>query len=415
MWNFAKKAERDYPLLQAEVKKYSLAPSKDLQPDQLLELIERLKELNLWATTNSFLSIILMQIYCGILDAQLKKLDVDFAQFDLTQGMDELDSYDPNIRLEALNQRYLELDEQVRSQIELADWQIFQNLDGIEDFRKEVEIFLTDFGHMSDRTVMFDTVPWRETPSLILDLIVNFKKPRESSHKKVSYSQIPQRGFAGMMIKTFYKRARQFRLFRERYSSLYTYSLMLFRIYYLAIADRLLDNGILSAREDIYYLHDQEIQDYMHGKNNGDEFRTLIQQRMEEMQHCKDALAPEVIYGDSPPPVVIRPDRKLSGTPTSRGYYTGKTKVVRGITDFHKVSHGDVLVIPYSEVGWIPLFAKAGAVVAESGGMLSHSSIVAREYGIPAVVSVNGALQLQDDLVVSIDGYRGEVFVHGVD
>jgi pyruvate,water dikinase len=136
---------------------------------------------------------------------------------------------------------------------------------------------------------------------------------------------------------------------------------------------------------------------------------------MEEMQHCKDALAPEVIYGDSPPPVVIRPDRKLSGTPTSRGYYTGKTKVVRGITDFHKVSHGDVLVIPYSEVGWIPLFAKAGAVVAESGGMLSHSSIVAREYGIPAVVSVNGALQLQDDLVVSIDGYRGEVFVHGVD
>jgi len=63
-------------------------------------------------------------------------------------------------------------------------------------------------------------------------------------------------------------------------------------------------------------------------------------------------------------------------------------------------------------VGWIPLFTKAGAVVAESGGMLSHSSIVAREYGIPAVVSVSGVLQLEDNMVVSIDGYKGEIFVH---
>ena len=87
--------------------------------------------------------------------------------------------------------------------------------------------------------------------------------------------------------------------------------------------------------------------------------------------------------------------------------------VVKGLRDFKKLKHGDVLVIPYSDVGWIPLFAKAGAVIAESGGMLSHSSIIAREYGIPAVVSVNGALQLSDNLTVSIDGYKGEVHIHG--
>jgi pyruvate,water dikinase len=73
---------------------------------------------------------------------------------------------------------------------------------------------------------------------------------------------------------------------------------------------------------------------------------------------------------------------------------------------------GDVLVIPYSDVGWTPLFAKAGAVVAESGGILSHSSIVAREYNIPAVVSVSGACRLLDDTVVTVDGYRGEVILH---
>ena len=71
--------------------------------------------------------------------------------------------------------------------------------------------------------------------------------------------------------------------------------------------------------------------------------------------------------------------------------------MVRGLRDFDRVQPGDVLVIPYSDVGWTPLFARAGAVVAESGGMLSHSSIVAREYQIPAVVSVPGAMRLQDE------------------
>jgi pyruvate,water dikinase len=102
----------------------------------------------------------------------------------------------------------------------------------------------------------------------------------------------------------------------------------------------------------------------------------------------------------------------MRGTPTSRGRYTGPTRVVQGIRDLDKVKDGDVLVVPFSDVGWTPLFAKAGAVIAESGGLLSHSSIVAREYGIPAVVSVPGACQLPDDRLVTVDGYRGEVQFH---
>ena len=71
-----------------------------------------------------------------------------------------------------------------------------------------------------------------------------------------------------------------------------------------------------------------------------------------------------------------------------------------------------MLVIPYSEVSWSPLFARAGAVVAESGGLLSHSSIIAREYNIPAVVSVEGATRLEDDVIVTVDGHKGEVLIH---
>ena len=71
--------------------------------------------------------------------------------------------------------------------------------------------------------------------------------------------------------------------------------------------------------------------------------------------------------------------------------------------------------MPYSDVGWTPLFARAGAVVAEAGGMLSHSSIVAREYRIPCVVSVGGAMRLPDGATVTVDGYAGTIVVEDGD
>ena len=100
---------------------------------------------------------------------------------------------------------------------------------------------------------------------------------------------------------------------------------------------------------------------------------------------------------------------------TSIGHHTGSVKVIHGIEEFGKLKEGDILVIPYSDVGWSPLFARAGAVVAESGGLLSHSSIIAREYGIPAVVSVNGAMNLTDNMYVTVDGHNGLVIIHDLE
>jgi pyruvate,water dikinase len=214
------------------------------------------------------------------------------------------------------------------------------------------------------------------------------------------------------LLALLYRRARQFRLLREKHSSLYTYTLMLFRVYYLALGDRLVQRGLLNNREEIYYLFDSELRSYFARQSSGVSFLETVEQRQAEMEQFKDLVLPEVIYGDAPPPIISTSIDKLSGTPTSRGYYTGKVKVVRSINEFPKLAQGDVLVIPYSDVGWTPLFAKAGAVIAESGGMLSHSSIIAREYNIPAVVSVSGALQLGDNTLVTIDGYKGEILVH---
>ena len=79
--------------------------------------------------------------------------------------------------------------------------------------------------------------------------------------------------------------------------------------------------------------------------------------------------------------------------------------------DFDKVRLGDVLVILFSDVNWTPLFVKARVVVIESGGILFHASILAREYGIPAVVSVQGIMALKDQSIVAIDGTSGKITV----
>jgi phosphohistidine swiveling domain-containing protein len=72
----------------------------------------------------------------------------------------------------------------------------------------------------------------------------------------------------------------------------------------------------------------------------------------------------------------------------------------------------DILVVPYSDVGWTPLFSSIGGIVAETGGQLSHAAIVAREYGLPAVVSVKGATRLiGEGQHVSVDGSLGRVYL----
>ena len=77
-------------------------------------------------------------------------------------------------------------------------------------------------------------------------------------------------------------------------------------------------------------------------------------------------MLPEIIYGDEVPPA-IKPEVRsniLKGIPSSRGYYRGPIKVIQSIAEFHKLVPGDVLVIPFSDVSWTPLFTHAGAVIA---------------------------------------------------
>jgi pyruvate,water dikinase len=352
-----------------------------------------------------------MQLYNRLLQARLEKLGIDFQHFDLTDDMPEIREYDPNERLEALNRLFRQLDPGVQEQIRNSNYESFLKLPGIDALQLGIAQFLEQFGHLSDSGGDFGSVPWRETPDLILQVVADFQKSSEQPTTKIRFQDLHLKGMQGRFLSLLYRRARQFRLLRERHSSLYTYTLMLFRVYYLALGDRLVQRGVLDDREDIYYLYDHEVRSFVAGQTLGEAFREVAVQRKAEMEQYREIVLPEVIYGDVPPPIISTSKEKLSGTPTSRGYYTGKVKVVRGVSDFPKLAQGDVLVIPYSDVGWTPLFAKAGAVIAESGGILSHSSIIAREYNIPAVVSVKAAMDLPDGALVEVDGYKGLIYL----
>ena len=106
----------------------------------------------------------------------------------------------------------------------------------------------------------------------------------------------------------------------------------------------------------------------------------------------------------------VAEEGQRKGVAGSPGVVTGTARVVRGPDDFGKLEKGEILVAPLTTPVWTPLFAIAGGVVTEVGGILSHGAIVAREYGIPAVMGVPGVMQtIIDGQTLTVDGNRGIV------
>jgi pyruvate,water dikinase len=397
--------------VRARYRRFAAGPAGDASAAEILARIDALWRLNQEVAYYNIVIPIAMQAYSRLLALPLARMGVDFKRFDLTAGLDGLADYDPNVHLRRLHEVYRALGEDARRQVDEADYETFLQLAGVEELQRGVADFLRRFGHLSDSGNDFSVPPWRETPDLILDMVIGYRVPERPEEEQVPFRQLSRA--RRMVLAPLYRRARRFLLLREAVSSLYTLGYGLFRPYFFALADRLIARDVIDRQEDILYLYLEEVRDAVGGAGGGErDYRALVEGRRREMARCRDVVPPAVIYGDQPLPSAAQAQDRLRGTPTSSGRYRGVVRTVAGIRDFPKVNQGDVLVIPYSDAGWTPLFAKAGAVVAESGGILSHSSIVAREYAIPAVVSVAGAGQLRDGDRVTVDGYTGEVLVH---
>jgi pyruvate,water dikinase len=408
---FARKIEAFIPRMEREYQSFDLDQVSRLDERELLHEIDRLYPLTQRVAYYNILTPLLMQVYNAILKGQLARIGVDFEQFNLTRGMQALADFDPNVHLAELNRTYNELDAHLQARIRTSSYDQFRQLPGIESLQRDVERFLERFGHLSDSGNDFSAVPWRENPDLIITMMADYVEPAGGSETTLSFQDLEIPPLRRPFLRWIWMRARRFRLYREAVGSLYTFGYGLFRPYFLALDDHFARRGIIPSHEDIFYLRFDEIRDIVEDGATGDEYADKIFRRKREIDESRDIVPPSIVYGDQPVPPATESSDSLEGTPTSRGQYTGPVRVVRGLSEFGKLNDGDVLVIPYSDVGWTPLFTKAGAVVAESGGMLSHSSIIAREYGIPAVVSVNGACLLEDGTVVTVDGYRGSIVI----
>ena len=101
---------------------------------------------------------------------------------------------------------------------------------------------------------------------------------------------------------------------------------------------------------------------------------------------------------------------EIKGVGASTGQAQGRVCLVHSPAEFYKLEKGDILVCPYTDPEWTPLFALAGGVVVDTGGTLSHAAIVAREYGIPAVLATGEAtMRLHDGDMVLVNASEGSV------
>ncbi|MDJ0700007.1 MAG: PEP/pyruvate-binding domain-containing protein [Woeseiaceae bacterium] len=411
-WRFSKDIERELPIAKATFQQFAGEDLESLTNAGLLISIEKLSvEVSKFAYYN-IVGPILAQAYDAILRKQLSKADIDSATVDMTADEPRLRDYDANIAISALQAEWATLDEN-----EQAQWRSVETIDQASQlqrspFQQALMAFLDDFGHNSESGNDFSKPPWRHQLSHIWQLVDHHTAPGSHSGK-TRFEQLELTGKQRRKVKRWYRRATRFRLHREQISAQYTFGYGLFRDRFECLGRRLVDDSKLSQTQDIYFLTHEEVSDLTQDKLPVGEAGQRIARRRQEMSDYEDIALPDLIHGDQPPPLELTFDESAhqqTGTASSPGYYRGTARVVTSADVFYKVQPGDVIVIPYSDVGWTPLFSRAGAVIAESGGMLSHSSIVAREYGIPAVVSVNHACQwIQDGDLIAVDGFKGVV------
>ena len=411
---FGRRVKRYLPRAQAHF--YNLAEDdySTLSPE---EILQRLEELSRRVRETAYFNIVtplLMQLYHQVFSSRLQASGIDPQCLDLMAGEKRYAAYEPGAHLERLWKTYRSLSPEVKSRLEEHGYQALEDLDQGQMLKREINHFLEQFGHLSDSGNDFSAVPWRENPDVVLSMIIHYQ-PVKKKESLQNFQDISLPLLRRLLLTPLYRRARRFRLLREAVGSLYTFGYGLFRDAYLALGKHFKKEVLLQEEEDIFYLTRDEVKEMVCGdarRAQATRYQTLVSKRKKEIKAARAIQPPAVIYGEEEVEFPSDTPDELQGTAASRGRYTGPVRVVHGIADLHKVQTGDVLVVPYSDVGWTPLFNRAGAVVAESGGLLSHSSIIARESGIPAVVSVPGVCQLADDLQVTVDGYQGKVILH---
>jgi pyruvate,water dikinase len=390
---YHRELERELPRLEDGFAEIAASDPSGLDDDALVDRVAALSGLTRRAAFANIVTPLLMNAWSARLRTRLEARGVDPATVDPAAGHPDRARYDPNRGLEALAAALRNLSPEARARLEGGRWAALPGL----------EAFLDQFGHLSDSGNDFSSVPWREDPAHLVALLDTHGPFR-------SAGALPLEAVGARRLRRLGGRAARYRIARDRVSFAFTRGYGLFRPTMLEAGRRLAGRGLLDSADDVFFLTLAEVEGLLGRGEPPADPAGRARDRRREMEVLADVAMPEVIFGDEYVPApAADPDHTLQGLGSSRGVHSGPARIVRSLGDGRRVREGDVVVVPFCDVAWTPVLARAGAVVAESGGMLSHSSIVAREFGIPCVVSVEGATRIPDGAHVRVDGFTGAV------
>jgi pyruvate,water dikinase len=300
-------------------------------------------------------------------------------------------------------------------------WTVLEAEPSGRAFLAELRTFLDQYGHReAGGTLLVSQSTWKESPEVVLGILkglalaANRAQGRPPDWRAVCDDVLrhpllwlPPLRSAFLELLT---RARYFAQLREDTRFYATMVLPPLHRTLLEFGRRLHNVGVLDAPEDVFHLIFDELE-----RVNGtwppppslaDELRAAVQRRKERRKELANTQLVDARLIRREP----AGDALVSGIPGSPGIAEGPVRVIHDTSEFGTLQPGEVLVAPYTNPAWTPLFQRAAAVVVDSGGPMSHAAIVAREYGIPAVMAaVDGTQRLANGQWVRVDGTHGLV------
>ena len=292
------------------------------------------------------------------------------------------------------------------------------------------DAFMSEHGHHCRGELELFNSRWSETPDYILSLVRSYlraigqsnpleKQRRLAEERRQLTEQCCQRlknPVKRWIFSWSLRRAQRLAVNREEWKNQAVRHLTVLRRMLVLLGTRLLKEGRLAQPDDIFFLEVAELQSAADSQAPFDA-RAVIARRREEYEKNLTLTPPPVVIGRFDPntqaaPVADANATVLAGIPVFPGTVTGRAKVILRANDHEQVLPGEILVAPFTDPAWTPYFVTAAGVVMEQGGILSHGSIVAREYGLPAVTNAGSATRIiRTGDLVQVDGNHGRVTV----
>ncbi|EWM11455.1 LOW QUALITY PROTEIN: pyruvate, water dikinase, partial [Kutzneria sp. 744] len=315
----------------------------------------------------------------------------------------------------------------VTTEMDLELWRVAGELRGVDlssgEIPSPVQRFLDRYGHRAVAEIDLGMPRWSDDPAHILGVLANYLRlddadaapdaqfRRGAAEAEAMIQSLSRKagGVRGRLVRFALGRTRRLAGLRE--------TPKFFLIQFLAEIRRQLQHvgadlaaaDRIARTEDVFFLSLMECREALDGKD----FRKIVAGRHESYEReLRRRQVPQMILSDGTDPEAIAAppaDGDLVGTAASTGHITGIARVVLDPVGAH-LEPGEILVAPSTDPGWTPLFLTAGGLVMEMGGANSHGAVVAREYGIPAVVGVpNATRRIATGDEITIDGAAGTV------